>query len=224
MDRIARLTGWIVLAFCTACASEPAPRPASPHAAALAESEAGPDRLSRVTARLAPALAEVCDCRGRPETEPQGLRLCGTPIKIEPMAALQASTNGQRIRITTGMLRFLERDDELAFVLAHELSHVLLGHAGAFAGRSPRTAEAEADSLGIQLVSAAGFDTEVAARLPERLAQSYPQTNRRSTAYGLPTERRAAITTALDRAKKGQAAFDPQALCSRPAEAEARPS
>jgi Zn-dependent protease with chaperone function len=150
--------------------------------------------LTRVAARLAPVLATVCDCRDAPDS---AVGLCGTAIKIETMAELQASTNGRRIRITTGMLQFLRTDDELAFVLAHEVSHVLLGHTGAFDESAPRSAEAEADRLGIQLVSKAGFDTEIAARLPERLAQANPRMNGRPSAYGPPAERAARIGAAL---------------------------
>lgn len=197
MGRIAGLAGWVVVAFCTACASGPAVRPDTAPPAVQAEPAAGPDRLTRVAARLAPVLATVCDCRGAPHVGTPALTLCDTPIKIETMAELQASTNGRRVRITTGMLQFLRNDDELAFVLAHEVSHVLLGHTGAFDEPTPRSAEAEADRLGIQLVSKAGFDTEIAARLPERLAQSYPSMKGRSGAYGPPVERAALIGAAL---------------------------
>ncbi|MDX1576024.1 MAG: M48 family metalloprotease [Kiloniellales bacterium] len=169
--------------------------------------------MAQVAARLAPALPGVCDCRGTVHPGDPALELCGTPIKIESLAELQASTNGRRIRLTTGMLRFLRHDDELAFVLAHELSHILLGHAGAFDGPSLREAEIEADRLGIQIVSRAGFDTEIAAKLPERLAQSYPTTNRRSAAYGLPAERSAMIASALGEGLGRRARFDPQGLC-----------
>lgn len=195
MGRIAGLAGLVVLIFCAACASNPEVRRDSHHAGARTETNAGSLRVAQVAARLAPVVPGGCACRGAPEgTDPV---LCGTPIKIEAMSELEASTNGRRIRITTGMLRFLQDDGELAFVLAHELSHILLGHAGAFDGPAPRKAEVEADSLGIQIVSNAGFDTEIAARLPARLADAYPGTNRRSAAYGLPSERSAMIGAAF---------------------------
>ena len=129
------------------------------------------------------------------------------------MEELQASTNGRRIRITTGMLQFLRNDDELAFVLAHEVSHVLLGHTGAFDEPTPRSAEAEADRLGIQLVSKAGFDTEIAARLPERLAQAYPRMKGRSSAYGSPAERAALIGAALAEGSGWPVSADLQGKC-----------
>ena len=194
---------WLVIAFCTACAAGSDVRPELRPDTHWASASAGPDRLAAIAARLDLALADVCDCRGQPVAGRAALELCGYPIKIETREELQASTNGRRIRITTGMLRFFAHEDELAFVLAHELSHILLGHAGAFNGLSPRTVEAEADRLGIQIVSKADFDTAIAAEFPERLARSYPGTNSRSGAYGSPTERRTMISAAL-REETGQ--------------------
>jgi len=95
------------------------------------------------------------------------------------------------------MLRFFAYDDELAFVLAHELSHILLGHVGAFDGISPKEAEIEADRLGIQIVSKTDFDTEIAAEFPKRLAQFYPSINSRNSTYELPSKRTAMISSAL---------------------------
>ena len=188
---------WLAIAFCTACASGSDVRPGSPHVMNQADPSAGPDRLADVASRIDLALADVCDCASVPDVAPATLRLCGYPIKIETMEQLQASTNGRRIRITTGMLWFFAHEDELAFVLAHELSHILLGHAGAFSGLSPRAVEAEADRLGIRIVSKADFNAEIAAKFPERLARSYPRTNSRSGTYGMPAQRRAAISAAL---------------------------
>lgn len=197
---------WLVIALCTACASGSAVRPDSPSGTHQARPSAGPDRLADVAARLDLALADVCDCRSRPVAGRAMLKVCGYPIKIETMEELQASTNGRRVRITTGMLRFFAHEDELAFVLAHELSHILLGHAGAFNGLSPRAVEVEADRLGIQIVSKADFNTEIAAKFPERLARSYASTNSPSGAYGSPAERSAMINAAL-REGTGQLAY-----------------
>lgn len=214
MRSIAILACWLAIAFCTACAPGSAVRPGSLPAANPAASSAVPDRLAEVAARIDLALAEVCDCASAPDGAPASLRLCGYPVKIEAMAERQASTNGRRIRITTGMLRFFGHEDELAFVLAHELSHILLGHAGAFNGRSPRAVEMEADRLGIRIASKAGFDTEIAAKFPERLARANPRTNSRSGTYGMPAARRAMIASVL-RGSAGRHEFaDLRGKCS----------
>ncbi len=188
---------WAVIALCAACASDSDVRPASRPAADQADPSAKPDRLADVASRITLALADVCDCRGTQHAGSTTLRLCGYAIKIDNMSELEASTNGRRIRITSGMLRFFAHDDELAFVLAHEVSHILLGHAGAFDGLSARVAEAEADKLAIQIVSKSGFNTEIAANFPERLAQFYPSMNGGYGTYGMPAQRSAMISAAL---------------------------
>jgi len=95
------------------------------------------------------------------------------------------------------MLQFFASDDELAFLLAHELSHILLGHVGAFDGISPKQAEIEADRLGIRIISMTDFDTEIAAQFPKRLAQAYPSINSPNGTYKSPTTRTATISSAL---------------------------
>ena len=111
---------------------------------------------------------------------------------------------GGFVFITRGLLEACGRDrDELAFVLAHEIGHVLRGHAlerlvgrsalagviralpaagmlGRLAGRPSlslltsshsREQEYEADSLGIRLSVAAGFDPAGSSRFLERLVR-----------------------------------------------------
>ncbi len=200
--------------FCTACVPDSALRSDTRPVTTLASPDREPDRLSHVAERLTVTLSDVCGCHPDSQTPSAGLRLCGYPIKIENTAELHASTNGHRIRITSGMLHFFASDDELAFVLAHELSHILLGHAGAFNGISHVAAEMEADRLGIRIVSHADFDTEIAAKFPERLAQAYPEMNRLSGPYPRPAVRAALIGAAL-REDAGQPIYvKPQGECT----------
>lgn len=50
-------------------------------------------------------------------------------FKIEEDDAVNAFSAPRTITITTGMLRFLRSDDELAVVVSHELAHITRGHA-----------------------------------------------------------------------------------------------
>ena len=197
MRKIAITMCWAVIAFCSACASDSAIQPDSLSSTNKAQLGSEPNRLGDVASRINVALADVCECQIASDMGSTTLELCGYPIKVENTAELHASTNGKRIRITSGMLRFFANDDELAFVLAHELSHILLDHAGAFDGNSPKEAEIEADRLGIQIVSKTDFDTQIAAKFPERLAQFYPGINSRNSTYKLPSKRTAMISSAL---------------------------
>ena len=49
-------------------------------------------------------------------------------ITVEKSSVLNSYTDGQRIVITSSLLEKLPTNDERAFVISHELSHVLLSH------------------------------------------------------------------------------------------------
>jgi hypothetical protein len=53
---------------------------------------------------------------------------CGYPVGLSINGTVNAFTDGQKIGITTGMLRFIKGDDELALILGHELAHNILDH------------------------------------------------------------------------------------------------
>lgn len=51
-------------------------------------------------------------------------------LKVERSDTLNAATDGQNLMITDTLLNKLTTDDERAFVLSHELAHILLSHIG----------------------------------------------------------------------------------------------
>lgn len=53
---------------------------------------------------------------------------CDYPVLLHEDASINAFADGDAAYITTGMMRFTESDQELQFVIAHELSHNLAGH------------------------------------------------------------------------------------------------
>lgn len=103
-----------------------------------------------------------------------------TPLLACPVHAHLARSNqhnayadGRHIFLTTGLLSRLQNDDELAFIVAHEMAHNILRHAtimrggevkhglGRSLGRSGtivRDTERKADALGGNLMIDAGFD------------------------------------------------------------------
>lgn len=121
---------------------------------------------------------------------------CRYPIEVSGRGVVYASTNGQRIRITEGMLAFASNDSELAFVLSHELAHDLLGHPGAFHGGGRQRMELEADYVGIYVTARAGYDVEVAAHFILRLASAFPSI-REDSSYPAPAARYASLQLAL---------------------------
>ena len=89
--------------------------------------------------RIAERLMAVVD-----SPKPLKFHLVAKPIgeAIRP-DDVNAWTDGSNVYVTRGMLRFLQNDDELAIIIAHEMAHAVRGHvsekiakaiAGAFLG------------------------------------------------------------------------------------------
>ncbi len=59
------------------------------------------------------------------------IRACSYPVLVAENNEINAYTDGRKIVVFRGMLRFVRDDDELAIVITHELAHVALGHVDA---------------------------------------------------------------------------------------------
>ncbi len=108
---------------------------------------------------------------------------CATHYTLDVLSKIDAGANGQYVRITLGLSKFLDDDDEYAAVIAHELAHNILKHrmmiADGKAGKGPltglgknkriRVTEEQADRLAIWLMANAGFDVEAGPSMIERL-------------------------------------------------------
>jgi predicted Zn-dependent protease len=92
---------------------------------------------------------------------------------------------GGKVAVYTGLLRVARRDDQLAAVLAHEIAHALAHHAservarekGGWEGFFRRKAydrgqEAEADHIGVFLMTFAGYDPKQAVRFWDKMGQA----------------------------------------------------
>lgn len=55
-------------------------------------------------------------------------RACRYPVILVNQDAVNAYADGDNVGITKGMIRFAERDEELALVVGHEIAHNALGH------------------------------------------------------------------------------------------------
>jgi hypothetical protein len=147
--------------------------------------------LAKVADRVMRGAAEFCPKRANgPRLSSSGEpMLCGYPIVLTHRGRLPASTNGERIRVTTGLLRDIRNDDELALILAHELSHILLGHPGRVRGEAIKQAEQAADRLGVIIVERAGYDTDRAVRIVTRVAAAGGHAYGAGGRYHLPIRR-----------------------------------
>jgi hypothetical protein len=131
-------------------------------------------------------------------------RACAYSIELGNVDTVNAYDDGRRVLITRGMMNFVQSDEELAYVLAKEMAHNSLGHAGkqnmsatvgsiidnltrlrpditTLAGISgvrpmPQELDAAADTLSLYMLARAGYNVERAPRFWERLASQYPAT------------------------------------------------
>ena len=90
-------------------------------------------------------------------------RGCGGQLTLANSSGLNAWADGRYIILTTGMNAFARSDDEIAFVIAHEMAHNILGHFDrrgtrmSIFGRSSRDLELDADGFAVRFMSVSGY-------------------------------------------------------------------
>jgi hypothetical protein len=109
---------------------------------------------------------------------------CPSRVHLARSNQRNAYADGRHVFLTTGLLTRLRTDDEVAFVIAHEMAHNILHHAtimrgGAVkrglgrtlgrSGRIVRETERAADALGGNVMIDAGFDPVAGAAVLDRL-------------------------------------------------------
>lgn len=112
------------------------------------------------------------------------LDVCPAHVHLARSNQRNAYADGRHVLLTTGLLSRLRNDDELAFVIAHEMAHNILHHAAIMlggnvkhglgrtlgrSGRIVRETEREADALGGELMIDAGFDPVRGVAMLERV-------------------------------------------------------
>ena len=96
----------------------------------------------------------------------------GLEVVVISSGSTFASTNGRRIQVARGFVDYAHNDSELAFVIAHEMAHMLRGHKPVSDTGVRYAQEVEADHLGLQLLVRAGYDPDGAIELLRRLQGS----------------------------------------------------
>lgn len=129
---------------------------------------------------------------------------CFYSIGLQASSVANAYANGRRMIFTTGLLSMASSDDELAYVIGHELAHNALGHTSKRAGNFligflgdaiagfygvstynilslvgnwifSQEFEAEADYVGIYAAARGGFDISKAVDIERRMGEANPQ-------------------------------------------------
>lgn len=120
--------------------------------------------------------------RVRAKLEAANLDLCADVWGCQFIAAIgfangiggfyRAHTSPPEVHITVPLLRLLRSDDEIALIMAHELSHIRLDHDKKYNNIGPMIAETQAECVGTLLMMRAGFNPETGVAIHRRLASS----------------------------------------------------
>lgn len=115
-------------------------------------------------------------------------RVCATRFAVRTDNEMNAGADGERVQITSALVDYATKDEELAAILAHELAHNILKHRVALNAadvkrgilqefgknaKLTRKTEDEADQLSVWLLAKAGYDPFAAARLWERFGPEH---------------------------------------------------
>ncbi len=145
-------------------------------------------------------------------------RACAYETQVEVRDDLRALSDGRTIFISARLVDIARDDDQLAFLLAHELAHAVLEHAtvpDVQGGRGSANAqlslrrglssssESDADTLGLYLLARAGFDPGRAVHFLSAYEAAapgarYPQINLRGVYPSIPERRRALMPVMAD--------------------------
>ncbi|HSN05423.1 MAG TPA: M48 family metalloprotease [Nitrospira sp.] len=145
-------------------------------------------RLTR--ARIQPLQLDIMRSGRRHRVHLAAVPSCQFSLQVLQTDQINGLSDGRQIWVTTGLLRFVRSDDELACVLAHEIAHNVLGHVqearlqamlntllGATVGEAapssapPRSLEAQADYIGSYIMARAGYDLQAVRRVWQRLRE-----------------------------------------------------
>jgi hypothetical protein len=127
---------------------------------------------------------------------------CAFSIELGNADNVNTYADGRRVLITRGMLKFTQSDDELAYLIAKDMAHNILGHAirqrmvstiaevidnlllphpdpTTTAGTAgirvyPQDLDAAADTLSLYLLARAGYSIDNVPAFWKRLADQYP--------------------------------------------------
>ena len=115
---------------------------------------------------------------------------CQFSVQLIGDDRINGAADGKSVSVTTGAMRFLRSDDELAWVVAHEIAHNVLNHSqnarlramlhafvGATRGASAeasvplprRSLEARADYVGAYIMARAGYDVHAIKQFWRRI-------------------------------------------------------
>ncbi len=99
---------------------------------------------------------------------------CPSLFQIVPGSKLTATAAGRYVQLSSAIVEATRDDDELAFIIAHEMAHNILDHKAQLKtkgreAKNIRSTEIEADEFGLTLMHGAGYDPQAAPRFWARM-------------------------------------------------------
>jgi hypothetical protein len=144
---------------------------------------------------------------GYSEIKVEPVPACAYPVRLKFSESVNAYATGKSIIVTTGMMDFAARDEELALVVGHELAHNTMKHVrksiqnillSGFATRTTRPFEAEADYVGLYYMARAGFDLDGVEDFWRRLGVKNPKSIVRAKTHPVTPGRLLSIRAAAE--------------------------
>ncbi|HEV8326518.1 MAG TPA: M48 family metallopeptidase [Nitrospiraceae bacterium] len=158
--------------------------------------QAAPDVMLLVrkltVARIQPLQVEILRVGQRRLITMWAVPACQFSVHLIESDLINGISNGRQVGITTGAVRFFRSNDELGWLLAHEIAHNVLSHVqsaklrgmlnaflGATVGTSAvgttsppqRSLESQADYVGSYIIARAGYDLEAIRQVWHRLGR-----------------------------------------------------
>jgi len=150
------------------------------------------------------------------DVEPE--QKCGYDVKLAVTSNINAYATGNTITVTSGMMNFVNSDEELALIIGHELAHNTMSHIrksianfilSGFATRYTRPFESEADYVGMYYMVRAGYNPDNVEDVWRRLALVNLKAVARAKTHPTYPDRYLSLAATRDEIKTKQAAGMP---------------
>lgn len=145
-------------------------------------------------------------------------KACAYRLRLKQSSEINAYADGRNITVTTGMVAFVESDEELALIIGHELAHNTMGHIrkaivnfvlSGMATRYTRPFESEADYVGLYYSRRAGYGIDGVEAFWRRLAKIDPRNVGRAKTHPTFPDRYLRLAAARSEINEKEAAGEP---------------
>lgn len=133
---------------------------------------------------------------------------CDYEAQLIPSPAMEASSDGRVVSLTTALARYAASDEDLALVIGHEMAHNVLRHRDNRADSS-RDRERAADRVGLYLTARAGYDISRAGDFWRRFGDDNWRARLGVLSHPSPTARSRAVTAVAQEIARERAAGQP---------------